>query len=455
MFDQVSTSKRSFRHGIHPGEHKELTKDRLIERLPVPAEVVLPLVQHLGAPSKPIVRVGDKVYRGQMIAEASGYVSIGLHASVTGRVTAIERRHHPSGRIEEAIIIKSDLNSPQTLYNEGPVDWERLSIDDILLLIQNGGFVGMGGATFPTHVKLKVPAGKRAQYFLINGAECEPYLTSDHRIMLEWADSIILGIRVIMKVLGAEKTYIGVETNKWDAIRSLNEKIPNDLCCEIVPLEPKYPQGAEKMLITAVLKREVPSGKLPIDAQVLVQNIGTVAGIGDLFAYGQPLIERVVTVTGSGITHPATLLVPVGAELSEVLDYCGGLKENVRQVLFGGPMMGAPQQSLKVPILKGTSGILCLTDDQVTYRKEYPCIRCATCVDICPVFLNPSELGQLARKRCWNEMINYHILDCLECGSCSYVCPSNIPLAQRFRVAKTMLKEKAMRAREKEEVKTG
>jgi electron transport complex protein RnfC len=452
MSNRISTSTKSFRHGVHPGEHKELTEGQPLERLPVPHEVVLPLNQHLGAPSKPTVGVGDKVYRGQKIAEAVGFVSVALHASVTGRVSAIEKRHHPTGRLEEAIVIATDIGSPQTLYKEGPIDWESLPVKQLLELIQNGGFVGLGGAAFPTHVKLAIPEGKRAQYFLVNGAECEPYLTSDHRIMLEWADSIFLGIRIVMKILDSEKTYIGVENNKWDAIRSMADRIPGDLSCEIVPLEAKYPQGAEKMLITAMLEREVPSGKLPIDAQVLVQNVGTIAGIGDYFAFGQPLIERVVTVTGPGIRTPSTLLVPVGAELGEVLEYCGGLKENVRQVLFGGPMMGAPQQHLEVPIMKGTSGILCLTDDQVSYRREYPCIRCATCVDACPVFLNPSELGQLARVRRWDEMVDYHIWDCMECGSCSYVCPSNIPLVQRFRVAKAMLKEKAAREAEAEKI---
>jgi len=445
MSDRGSKTAKSFRHGVHPGEHKELTEGHPLERLPVPHEVVLPLSQHLGAPSRPIVGVGDKVYRGQKIADAAGFVSVPLHASVTGRVTAIEKRHHPTGRLDDAIVIQTDLGSPQTLYNEGPIEWESRSSAELIKLVQDGGFVGLGGAAFPTHVKLAIPEGKYAQYFLVNGAECEPYLTSDHRIMLEWTESILLGIRIIMKILGSEKTYFGVENNKWDAIKALRDSVPDDLPVEIVPLEAKYPQGAEKMLITAMLDREVPSGKLPIDAQVLVQNVGTVAGLGDYFSFGQPLIERVVTVTGLGIRNPSTLLAPVGAELGEVLDYCGGLEDNVRQVLFGGPMMGAPQQYLEVPILKGTSGILCLTDDQVTYRKEYPCIRCATCVDACPVFLNPSELGQLARVRRWDEMVKYHIWDCMECGSCSYVCPSNIPLVQRFRVAKAMLKESAAR----------
>ena len=438
---------KSFRHGIHPDPHKRLTQDRLIERMPFDGEVVLPLRQHLGAPSKPIVVTGDKVYRGQMIAESVGFVSVPLHASVTGTVKAIGKRHHPSGDMSEAIVIEVDRNSPQTLYDETPIDWEDLSVEDVLLAIQQGGFVGLGGAAFPTHVKMAVPEGKRVQWFLVNGAECEPYLTSDHRIMLEYTESIFLGIRVSMKVLGAEKCYIGVEMNKWDAIRHLVDMIPADLPCEIVPLETKYPQGAEKMLIKAMLRREVPSGKLPIDVQVVVSNVGTVAGIGDLFAFGQPLIERIVTVTGPGIRTPATLLVPVGTRLSRVIDHCGGMTDNTRQVLLGGPMMGSAQYDLEVPILKGTSGITCLTDAEFVSRLEYPCIRCSSCLDACPVFLNPSLLGSLARVGQYDEMMGLHILDCMECGSCSYVCPSNIPLVQRFRVAKAMLREK--QAREK------
>ncbi len=445
--------KRTFRHGVHPDSHKKLTEGRLIERLPIPDEIILPLNQHLGAPSEPAVAVGEKVYRGQMIATANGFVSVPLHASVTGRVKAIENRQHPSGRLVESIVIECDPRSPQTLYGEYPIDWEHLTSKELLSMIQHGGFVGLGGAAFPTHVKHSIPDGKRVQFFFVNGCECEPYLTSDHRVMLEWSDAIFFGIRVLHKILGAEKTFIGVETNKWDAIKSLNAKIPEDLPCELVPLETKYPQGAEKMLILAVLDREVPSGRLPIDVQVVVQNVGTVAGLGELFAYGQPLIERVVTVTGSGIRNPSTLLMPIGTKLGDVLEHCGGLTEDAKQVLFGGPMMGTPQYNLEAPITKGTSGIVCLTEKEVMSRKEYACIKCSSCLDACPVFLNPSQLGMLARVGRNEEMLDYHIMDCIECGSCSYVCPSNIPLVQRFRVAKAMLREKQARekAQEKEE----
>ncbi len=440
---------KTFRHGVHPEGHKHLTEGQKIERIPVPDEVILPLSQHLGAPSESTVSVGDKVYRGQVIATANGFVSVPLHASVTGKVTAIENRHHPSGRLVESIVIESDPHSPQTLFDERPIDWERLNPKELLQKIQDGGFVGLGGAAFPTHVKLAPPEGKRVQYFFVNGCECEPYLTSDHRVMLEWADQIFLGVRVIQKILGSEKSFIGVETNKWDAIKILRDRIPADLPCELIPLQTKYPQGAEKMLISAVIDREVPSGNLPIDVQVVVQNVATVAGVGDLFEFGQPLIERVVTVTGAGIDTPSTLLIPIGTKLHDVLSYCGGLTDDARQVLFGGPMMGTPQYNLEVPVLKGTSGIVCLTEKEVMSRREYPCIKCSACLGACPVFLNPSQLGMLSRVGRFADMLDYNIMDCIECGSCSYVCPSNIPLVQRFRVAKAMLREK--QAREKEE----
>ena len=411
-------------------------------------EYVLPLSQHLGAPSVPIVKPGDKVYRGQIIAEPGGFVSVALHAPVTGTVKAIELHHHPSGKMVESIVIQTDPFSPQTLYHEHSIEWEHLTTQELLILIQNGGFVGLGGAAFPTHVKLSVPEGKRAQFLIVNGVECEPYLTSDHRLMVENYENVFHGIRIAMKVLQVEIAYIGIEMNKPDAIEIMRERMPKDLNCEVVPLKVKYPQGAEKMLTEAVIHREIPSGKLPIDIEVIVNNVGTIAGIGQLFRYGQPLIERIVTVTGPGIHRPTNLLVPIGTKLQDVLEYCGGLKDTTRQILFGGPMMGSPQLFLDVPIMKGTSGILCLTDYEVKVREEYPCIRCLRCVDACPVYLNPSRLGALAKKRQYEAMLEYHILDCMECGSCSYVCPSNIPLVQRFRVAKALLREQMARQKQ-------
>jgi electron transport complex protein RnfC len=245
-----------------------------------------------------------------------------------------------------------------------------------------------------------------------------------------------------------ERAYIGTETNKPEAVERLRAMIPADLDCEVVPLETKYPQGAEKMLIDAVLHKEVPSGRLPIDVEVVVNNVGTVAGVGDLFAYGQPLVERVVTVTGPGIRRPSNLMVPIGTKLTDVIEFCGGITDDTRQVLFGGPMMGQAQRFLDVPVMKGTSGVLFLTEREVVHRDEYPCIRCLRCVDACPVYLNPSRLGALAKEARYEDMLDYNILDCMECASCSFVCPSNIPLVQRFRVAKGVLREEMARKKE-------
>ena len=437
----------TFRHGIHPGEYKAVTRSLAIERMPFTRSVVLPLSQHLGAPSKPVVHAGDRVQRGQLVAEAGGYVSVPLHASVTGRVKAVGLRHHASGQMVEAIEIERDPSSPQTLYGERTLDYESMSREEIIAAVQQGGFVGLGGAAFPTHVKLTPPEGKHARFFMVNAAECEPYLNSDFRILLERTESIIHGIRVLLKALGADKVYIGTEANKIDAAEHLKKVLPPDLPVEVLVLQTKYPQGAEKMLIDAVLHREVPSGKLPIDQEVVVQNVGTVAGIGDLFRWGQPLVERVVTVTGPGIREPKNLLVPIGTRISDVIEFCGGMKPETRQVLFGGPMMGTAQRFLDVPVMKGTSGILFLTDAEVVPREEYACIKCLRCVDACPVYLNPSRLGALAKARLYEDMLPHHIMDCMECASCSYVCPSNIPLVQRFRVAKGLLREQ--QAREK------
>jgi electron transport complex protein RnfC len=447
----MSTS--TFRHGVHPGDFKELTRDQPIERLPFPDRFVVPVSQHLGAPSVPLVRAGDRVVRGQLIAEAGGYVSATLHAPATGTVRRIGLHHHASGTVVDAIEIDLDRSSAQTLFDDGPTNWQEMSPAEIVEKVAAGGFVGLGGAAFPTHVKLTPPEGKHAKYLIVNAAECEPYLNSDYRILREETDLIIEGARILQKALGAEKVFIGTEDNKRDAADHLRKRIPDDFPAEVLVFKTKYPQGAEKMLIDAVLHREVPSGRLPIDVQAVVQNVGTVAGIGKMFAWGQPLIERVVTVTGPGIRQPRNLMIPVGTSLRDVIDFCGGMTDDARQVLFGGPMMGAAQRFLDVPVMKGTSGILFLTDREVFPRTEYPCIECLRCVDACRVYLNPSRLGALARSRLYEDMLDHHIMDCMECASCSFVCPSNIPLVQRFRVAKGLLREKQARDRAAEKVR--
>lgn len=437
----------TFSHGVHPEEYKE-TRHLALERMPFVGEYVLPLSQNLGSPSRPVVKPGQKVRRGEVIAEPTGFVSSYLHAPVTGVVQALALHDHPSGRAADAIVIEADPHSLQTLSAEVPRR-ENLSAKELLGIVHKGGFVGMGGAAFPTHVKLSVPEGKKAEFFIVNGCECEPYLTCDHRIMLENCESMFLGLRICLAILGAKKAYIGIENNKLDAVETMRRLMPQDLPCEVIALQVKYPQGAEKMLITAVLGKEVPSGKLPIDTHTIVHNVGTMAAIGDLFRFGQPLIERPLTITGPGITRPANLIVPIGTKLKDVIAYCGGLTPDAKQVLMGGPMMGAAQKNLDVPVLKGTSGILCLTSREWEPRKEYQCIRCSRCIGACPVFLNPSQLGKLARKKQYSAMLPLHLMDCIECGCCAYTCPSNIPLVQRFRIAKAILREQQARERAK------
>lgn len=437
------TESRTFDHGVHPADQKSRTRDLPVQRMPFVDEYVLPLRQHLGAPSKPLVAAGQTVYRGQPIAEANGFVSVALHAPVTGRVRGIERRPTAGGEEAESIVIERDTGSPQTLYNERPVDAASLPPADVLKRIQAAGIVGLGGAAFPTHVKLSVPQGKKVEFLLVNGCECEPYLTCDHRVMLERTAAIFAGLRVCLAATGAERAYFGVETNKLDVLERL--QAPPGLPVEFVPLETKYPQGAEKMLITSVTGREVPSGKLPIDVQVVVQNVGTLAAIGEYFRYGQPLIERVLTVTGPGIREARNLLVPIGTPVREVLEWCGGLTDDAKQIILGGPMMGQPTASLDVPVVKGTSGILALTEREFVKRDEMACLRCLRCADACPLDLNPCRLGQLAKAKRYDDLLEHHLLDCMECACCSYVCPSGIPLVQRFRVAKALIREKQAR----------
>jgi electron transport complex protein RnfC len=433
---------RTFRHGIHPEENKEETEHLPIARMPFVERYILPLSQHTGAPCRPVVKVGERVVRGQLVAEPGGFVSTTLHSPVTGRISAIAPRLHPNGKLTESIEIEADAFATQKLNGRPAIDWRGLSIDDFVGHIQRAGLVGMGGAAFPTHVKYKLPEGKRVRRLVVNGCECEPFLTTDHRVMVERPEAILRGVEILAERLGVEETAIGVELNKPDAIEALRKAVPPDSKIRVVPLKVKYPQGAEKMLIRAIYGVEVPAGKLPLDVETVVNNVGTMAALADYFDHGQPLIERVVTVAGPGIERPANLLVPVGTPVRAVLDYCGGLTPEAREVVMGGPMMGMPLSSLDVPILKGTSGLLAFTEAEARLPNEYTCVRCGRCVEACPNFLNPSRLGRLARAGRYEEMERFHVTDCMECGSCSYACPSGIPIVQLIRVAKSALRER-------------
>lgn len=432
--------RTGFDHGVHPPELKELTARLPIKRMPYPDEVVLPLRQHAGAPAKLVVKKGDQVLRGDIIATAAGFVSAPVHASASGRVAQIGLWPHPDGSMSEAVRIKVDRFSPQVTRPRMVPHWEKLTPQEIVAAVQNGGVVGLGGAAFPTHVKLAPPADMPVHTIILNGAECEPYLTTDHRIMVEYPHRVQLGARIMLRTLNAKRVVIGVERNKPDAIEALRATLPTDIDVSVLPLTVKYPQGAEKMLIHAVTGRQVPSGKLPISLGVVVQNVGSAASIGEIFETGMPLLERIVTVSGPGVRNPSNLIVPVGTKVGDLLEMCGGVTNDAAEILFGGPMMGMSQSNFDTPIIKGTTGVIVLTSMQVPSARSYPCIHCGRCLDACPMMLNPSLLGDLARTARYAEMEKEHLLDCMLCGSCSYVCPSNIPLAQLFQASKTALR---------------
>jgi electron transport complex protein RnfC len=431
-----------FSHGVHPPEHKELTAHLPIRRMPYPDEVVLPLRQHAGKPAKLVVEKGMHVERGDVVAAADGYVSAPVHASTSGWVEGVEWWPHPDGSMTHAVRIRVEKYSAQVARPRLVPDWQGLTREQIVQAVQDAGVVGLGGAAFPTHVKLAPPKDMAIDTIVINGAECEPYLTTDHRIMVEYPDRVHLGVRIMMHTLGAKRAIIGVERNKPDAIAALERTKPKDIDVTILPLTVKYPQGAEKMLVKSVLDREVPSGKLPASVGVVVQNVGSAATIAEVFETGLPLVERIVTVSGRGISRPANLIVPVGTKLRDLLAFCGGRTPDAAEILFGGPMMGLAQRDLDVPVLKGTTGVVVLAEDEVRGAESFACIHCGHCLDACPMFLNPSLLGDLARAGRVEEMETEHLGDCMLCGSCSYVCPSNIPLAQLFQASKTALRKR-------------
>jgi electron transport complex protein RnfC len=429
-----------FRHGVHPPEEKELTNQLPIRRMPFADELVFPLRQHAGKPALLCVKVGDHVERGDTLGEADGFMSVPIHASAAGTVVDFDWWPHPDGSMAMAVRLKVDRYAPQVARPRLVPRWEGLTPAEVVQAVQRGGVVGLGGAAFPTHVKLAPPKDSAVHTLIINGAECEPYLTSDHRTMVEYAPRVLFGIRVMMRSLGVRKCVVGIERNKPDAIEAMRAAVPADLAVEILPLTVKYPQGAEKMLIKAVTGVEVPSGKLPVTVGVVVQNVGSVAAIAEVFETGLPLIERIVTVSGHGLRRPANLIVPVGTKLRDLLAFCDGVTADAAEVIIGGPMMGQAQANLDAPVIKGTTGVVVLAKNETREQQSWPCIHCGRCLDACPVFLNPSMLGDLARVGRYEEMSANHLADCMLCGSCAYVCPSNIPLAQLFQASKTALR---------------
>jgi electron transport complex protein RnfC len=411
--------------------------------MPFVSTYIIPLSQHLGAPAKAVVREGERVTRGQIIAEPGAFVSTYHHSPVTGWVRAVAPRRHASGQLMPAIEIEADPYDTQRFETKPPIDWRSLTSKEFAAEVQKAGLVGMGGAAFPSHVKYAGLEEGAVKALVVNGSECEPYLTNDHRTMLERPEAVLRGTAIVREKIGAEKAVIGVEMNKPDAIEALRSRVEPGSLIEVAPLTVKYPQGAEKMLINAVFGVEVPAGKLPIDIGMVVNNVGTMAALADYFDRGLPLIERVLTVAGPAVDTPANLLVPIGTPVREVLDFCGGLKEDTKEVILGGPMMGQPTSSLDVPVMKGNSGILAFTETETVRPREYACVKCGRCAEACPYFLNPSLLGRLARARRFDDAEKVFVMDCMECGSCTYACPSSIPLVQLIRVAKSEVRKMA------------
>ncbi len=435
----------SFKGGVHPPEGKHLAHGKAIERVEAPPTVVIPLVQHIGAPAKACVEKGDEVLVGQKIGEAGGFVSATVHSSVSGKVKRMVTCLHPAGMIVAAVEISNDgeYRKAPGVGEERP-GWRDLSAEEIKEAVREGGLVGMGGATFPTHVKLSPPPEKPIDTVIINGAECEPYLAADHRLMLESPEAIIEGLKLFMKAVGASRGFIAIERNKPDAIKLMTEKVLGEAAIDCVGLKVKYPQGAEKQLIKALTGREVPSGGLPMDVGALVQNVATAAATYEAVALGKPLYERVASVTGTGVLEPANLRVPVGMSCSLLLDRCGVDPES-NKLIMGGPMMGFAQHTADMPVNKGTSGVLLLKNAPV--YTETSCISCGRCVDACPMGLVPSRLSVLAEAEAWSQLDEWNAMDCIECGSCAYACPARRRMVQQIRRGKRWIQGERAKAR--------
>ncbi|MGE5494242.1 MAG: electron transport complex subunit RsxC [Burkholderiales bacterium] len=436
----------SFKGGVHPlssmHHGKHLTQDRPIMACSVPEEVIIPLSQHTGAPSKPVVSPGDRVDMGQLIAQAEGFVSVPCYSSVSGTVKEIARRPHISGVLSQSIVITNDFEDRLSKDIKSKGSLESLSPKQIIDMIKDAGIVGLGGAAFPTHVKLSPPPDKKIDTLIINGAECEPYLTADHRIMLEHPEKVVLGVKAVMKALGVANAVIAIEDNKKDAIAAIRKASSG---INVATLKVKYPQGAEKQLIYAVTKRRVPSGKLPMDVGVVVVNVGTAYQIALTLETGMPLIERVVTVTGS-VKQPSNFLVRIGTPLSHVIEQAGGFVGDIEKVIAGGPMMGIAQSNLNAPVIKGTSGILVLSTSEARMMEESPCIYCGRCVDVCPMGLEPYLLNNYAAKGDFEAAEKRHVMDCMECGGCTYICPAHRYLTQRIKLAKSEIAKRRKKA---------
>jgi len=423
--------------GVHPAENK-ISAQAKIEVLPLPAMVSIPVSQHIGAPASIVVKRREKLKVGQLIAKSAGFVSANIHSSVSGTVMKIENVMDSSGYRRQAVTIKVEGDEwLENIDRDSSLKKDfNFSSEEIIKKVADAGIVGLGGATFPAHVKLNVPKGKTANVLLINGVECEPYLTSDHRLMLEKGDEMLVGISILMTALKVNRAMIGIENNKLDAIDHLKKLSTSYKGIEIVALKVKYPQGGEKQLIKAAINREVPSGALPIEVGAVVHNVGTAFAVYEAVQKNKPLFERVVTITGKSVKKPSNFMARVGMSLSQLIEAAGGLPEDTGKVISGGPMMGKALNTIDVPMAKGTSGVLIMPEGESKRREMKNCIRCAKCVSVCPMGLEPYLLMVEGQKHLWERAEEDRIMDCIECGSCSFVCPSDRPLLDFIRLGK-------------------
>ncbi|MCX7678337.1 MAG: electron transport complex subunit RsxC [Spirochaetes bacterium] len=436
-----------FKGGIHPPENKFYSEGKKFSYLPIPHVCYVPLQQHIGKPARPIVEVGQAVEEGQLIGEADGFISANVHSPVPGKV--IDIVHHPTVFSPKSlcIVIETEGAFTSSQQSRVPSSWESFSRDELIASIKEAGIVGLGGAAFPTHVKLSPPATKPIDTLIVNGAECEPYLTVDDMLMQTFPHEIIEGIRIAMKTLGVERAIIGVEDNKPDAIRALRKVLleTNAPTITLVSLKTKYPQGAEKQLIKALLRREVPSGGLPMDVGVVVQNVGTIYAIREAVLYKKPLYERFITISGPIVKNPGNYKVRFGTKISDIIDEIGGLLDEPVKVIMGGPMCGIALDTLEIPVVKGTSGVLFFGKNKIESENFLTCIRCGRCVAACPAGLLPCDISILVEKNLTDALAMYHLFDCIMCGSCSFVCPSKRPISHFIKLGQQRLKSASTR----------
>lgn len=431
-------TRTTFAGGIHPYEGKELSKDKPIQDILPGKELVFPLSQHIGAPAVPIVEVGDRVLAGQQIARAEGYVSACICASVSGTVRAIEPRRVVTGDMVQSIIIENDEKYEEFSIRE-PNSWKEMTGEEIISYIRRAGIVGMGGAGFPTHVKLSVKKPEKIEYVIVNCAECEPYLTSDYRRMVEEPDKILQGLQIVLSLFPNAKGILAIEDNKEDCIKLFKEKTVDEARILVKKLKTKYPQGAERSLIYAVTKRKLDSSRLPADVGCVVNNADTIVAIYTAVTKARPLTERIVTITGDAIRNPGNFRVKIGMNYNELVEAAGGFKKEPEKIISGGPMMGFSIFELAVPATKTTSALVCLTKDEVSLLEPTACINCGRCLEACPARLMPNKLADLAAGHREEEFQNYYGMECVECGCCSYVCPAKRYLAQNIKSMRRLL----------------